>query len=75
MTDEEREMLAEIHEALFTVPVGSPDDERPLIHDIRTIVRAYSRARWSTRMIVWLLPTIAALGVAVKTIVTWWSTR
>lgn len=71
MTEEESARLAELHEALFNVPPGSPSDEKPLIHELRILVRAYKRTSWMTRMVVWALPTLAGLGVAAKSIYGW----
>lgn len=71
MTPEEHKMVVEIHQALFAVPPGSPPDEKPLLEDIRVVCRAYKRAKWTTRAIIWLLPTAAGLGMAVETIWKW----
>ena len=78
MTEDERKMLREMHtqmaelrQALFDPPAGAGEDEHPLIHDIRTVVRAYKRASWVTRALMWLLPTVAGLGVAGKEISRW----
>ena len=71
VTEVERKMLKDIHDALLSVPPGSPSDARPLLEDIRTVVRAYQRASWATRAIVWLLPAIAGIGVAFTTIKGW----
>ena len=70
MTDEERRMLREIHAALFAVPPGSRDAQ-PLIEDVRVVVRAYQRASWATRALVWLLPSIAGVGIAIEKIRSW----
>ncbi|MFQ6554111.1 hypothetical protein AAD018_017345 [Aestuariibius insulae] len=82
MTDEEREMLVEVHEQmgvlmrdLYGVPEGSPDDVRPLIYEMRTVVRAFQRASWVTRLLIWLLPTLAGLGVAIREITRWFGGR
>lgn len=69
MDDEERKMLFEIHEAFFVVPLGSSADTKTLIADIRLAVKAHQRLLWITRVIVWTLPTLAGLGVAIKTLI------
>jgi len=66
MTDEERAMLREIHAALFDRPPGARNDERPLLEDLRTVVQAYKRASWVTRMVIWMLPTLAAIGASIQ---------
>ena len=73
MTDDEQQMLRELHAALLEVPPGSPKDVRPLLEDVRIVVRAYQRASWATRALVWFLPTIAGLGAAIATIRGWGS--
>ena len=73
MTNDEREMLRDLHSALLEVPAGSSKDARPLIEEVRIVVRAYQRASWVTRVIVWLLPAIAGVGVAAQTIRGWFT--
>ena len=68
MTDDERKMLAELHNALLKVPAGSLSDDRPLLEEIRVVVRAYKRASWATRWLFWGVPTIAGIGIAGQTI-------
>lgn len=71
VTDDERQMLRDLHYALLEVPPGSSKETRPLIEEVRVVVRAYQRASWATRAIVWLLPAIAGIGVATQTIRNW----
>lgn len=71
MTDEERQMLRDLHSALLEVPPGSPREARPLLEDIRIVIRAYHRANWATRAVVWLLPAVAGVGIAFQTIRGW----
>jgi len=73
MNEEQSKQLEMIYRALFEVPQGSPEDTQPLISDLRKVVNAYKRASWVTRALIWLLPTIAGLGVAMKTIIDWFS--
>ena len=73
MDEEQAKQLATIYRAFFEVPEGSPKDTVPLIADVRRVVNAYRRASWTTRAIVWVLPTLAGLGVAIKTIVEWFT--
>ena len=73
VTEEEQQMLRDLHTALLGVPAGSPSDARPLLEDIRVVVRAYQRASWATRAVVWLLPAVAGLGVAYQTIRGWFT--
>ena len=80
MTNEERTKLLECHEAvmvlkraLMEVPPGSPPDTQPLIADLRTVVQAYKRASWSTRAMIYLIPTLALLGASYQTIRGWFS--
>jgi hypothetical protein len=71
MTDEERKMLKDIHAALLEVPAGSPKDMKPLLEDVRTVVRSYHRASWLTRSLIWLIPLAAGMGVAIEKIRGW----
>ena len=71
MTDEERQMLKDIHEALLSVPPGSPKDVKPLLEDVRMVVRTYHRASWATRAVLWLIPLAAGIGVALEKIRGW----
>jgi len=64
MTNEERQKLDDIHSALFKKPAGAGPNDRALIEDIRVVVQAYKRASWVTRVTVWILPTIAAIGAS-----------
>ena len=75
MTEEEQSMLRELHHALLGVPPGSPSDAKPLLEEIRIVVTAYKRATWATRALIWLLPAIAGVGIAIQTIRSWvpWS--
>jgi hypothetical protein len=87
MTDGERETLRKVAEqvehngelteiiyaALFEVPKGSPEGDRPLIEMIRIVVRAYQRASWITRVIVWLLPTAALIGASIAQVKGWFA--
>jgi len=65
----EKAMLIEIHSALFGVPAGSSADTKTLMVEIRDAVKFHQRTVWTTRMLVWTLPTLAGLGVAVKTLI------
>jgi hypothetical protein len=67
----DKDKCDELHDVFLKVPAGSPDDEKPLVHDLRLMVRAYKRTSWAFRMLSWGIPTIAALGVAAKTIAEW----
>jgi len=49
-----------IHRALFEVPAGSPDDEKPLIEGVRIVWRAWQRGSWLSRLLMWLVPAVAA---------------
>ena len=83
MTEDERRMLTDLlsenrdlrdkvetlYTALMGVPVGSPEGTSSLLTDVRNVTTAYKRASWVTRMLVWGLPTLAGLGVAVKTVI------
>lgn len=71
MTDKERQMLEDLHEALLGVPAGSGTDAKPLLEDIRVVVMAYKRASWATRALIWMLPAIAGIGVAFQTVKGW----
>ena len=82
MTNDEREMLrqasedaAMLRQALFEVPPGSPDDERPLIEGLRVMWRSYQRGSWLARMLMWLVPAMAAFGAAISQMKGWvpWS--
>ena len=64
MTNAERKMLYEIHDALLGVPHGPLKDEKPLLEDIRHIVRAYNRFSWLGRSLIWFLPMAAGIGIA-----------
>lgn len=78
MTEAERKMLQETHDgmkelrdALLGVPAGSPKEAKPLLEDLRVVARAYQRGSWAVRAIMWLLPTVAGLGYAIKQIKDW----
>lgn len=71
MTDTERKMLEDLHKALLDVPPGSSKDARPLLEELRVVVKAYNRASWATRALVWLLPAIAGVGAAAQVIKGW----
>ena len=85
MTDEERRMLSDLadsvdglikrvdklYASLLETPDGSPDDARPFLEEARIVIRAYQRASWATRALVWLLPAIAGVGIAVEKIRSW----
>jgi hypothetical protein len=62
------ELVKELHDALLAVPAGSPKDAKPLLEEIRMVVRAYNKASWVTRAVIWMLPTLAGLAVAYETI-------
>ncbi len=69
MHDKEKAMLLEIYTALFEVPPGSSKDAKTLMVEIRDAVKFHQRTAWTARMVVWALPTLAGLGVAVKTLI------
>ena len=78
MTREESRMLREVHTQmgkllydLYEVPKGSPEDVRPLIQEIRIVVRAYQRSRWATRLVMWILPAVAGVGLAIEALSRW----
>ena len=71
MDEEQARQLDTLYRAFFEVPEGSPPDTQSLIVDLRRVVMAYRRASWTTRAIIWTLPTLAGLGVAAKTIWGW----
>lgn len=78
VTEDERQKLIETHKymvelnrAFFEVPIGSPQDERPLIEDIRTMRNDYKRRKWAGRMLVWVIPTGAGLVLGLEDIVRW----
>lgn len=75
MSDEDmQEMLQktrDLHSALLETPPGSPNDVRPLMEDIRVVVRSYHRASWATRALIWLLPAAAGVGIAAEKIRGW----
>lgn len=72
MTDEERKMLYETHELttrmytqLFETPMGASKDTASLVQSLRRLVTAYERGSWAARALVWVLPTIVSMGVAI----------
>lgn len=67
--------LHDLRVALLDVPPGSGADAKPLLEEVRGIVRAYQRASWATRAAVWGLPTLAGLGVAVQAIAAWFARK
>lgn len=77
LTQSEQKMLKDLHDAFLSVPAGSPKDAKPLLVKIRAVVATYERASWLTRATVYLLPTVAGLGLAVQAIISftkgdWW---
>ena len=73
MTDNERQMLQDMHRALMEVPPGSPADERPLVEQMRVVCRAYQRGNWVVRAAIWVLPALAGVGVAIEKIREWFN--
>lgn len=80
MTEAERKMLREAHDgimelraALLEKAPGSPSDEKPLLEDIRIVIRAYKRASWATRAVIWALPTAALIGASLKSLVSYFT--
>lgn len=78
MTEAERKMLYESHDAIMElkkafleVPPGSPKEERPLLENLRMVVKAYQRASWSTRALIYTVPVLAMLGASYQTILGW----
>lgn len=71
MTEDQSRKLDKLYSSLLEVPAGSPTDEKPLLEQIRVISRAYNRGVWSAKMIVWGVPLIASLGIAVQTVLSW----
>lgn len=68
MTPDEQKKLDDIHRALFTVPPGASDKEKPLIQSIRDVVQAYNRASWAARALIWAILTIGSVLGALVTI-------
>lgn len=64
-------MLHQLHQAFFGVPPGSPQDARPLVEDIRSLVTAYKRGSWFARFVVWAITGTAGVGIAIQTIRGW----
>lgn len=60
-----------LHRALLEVPIGSPDDERPLIEGLRIMWRSYQRGAWITRATIVIIPLTAAIGTALLTMRGW----
>jgi hypothetical protein len=56
------EGLAQLHEALLEVPVGSGKDAKPLLERVRDVVILHERASWSLRAIVWIGASVATLA-------------
>lgn len=80
MNEDERKLLhdthdmaKEVHDALLEVPTGSPRAERPLLVDLRLMVRAWKGLIFSVKALVWLIPTIAGVGIAWRTIAEWFA--
>lgn len=71
MTDEERKSLKDIHDALLSVPVGSSSDAKPLIEEIRVIVKAYNRSGWIVRSLLYLILTGAGVAASFDKIKEW----
>lgn len=65
------ERVEDISRALFEVPEGSPDDERPLIEGLRIMWRAYQRGNWIARVLIWLIPTTAGVLMGWETVKEW----
>ena len=80
MNDEERKLLndthgmaKEVHDALLKVPSGSPKAERPLLTDLRMMVRTWRGLTLSVKIFVWAVTTIAGVGIAGSTILSWFT--
>ncbi len=74
VTDEEREMLRELHTAFLSIPTGSPPGTLPFIQEVRIVVRAYGRLSWFGRLVAWFMAMVAATaatGKALQVIRSW----
>ena len=69
MTDDERQMLIDLHNAFMKSPAGS--DDPPLIVEIHKVVKAWQRASWGGRVLFWLLPAAAGVGIAIEKFYDW----
>lgn len=63
MTDEERVMLLELHNAFLKKPLGAGEKDKPLLEDVREIVQAYKRFGWLFKTILWATPIISGVAV------------
>lgn len=71
MNEEERKMLKDVHDALFAVPIGSASDKEPLIIRANAALDKLDKGSWTVRTLIWLLPLLAGLGIALKEISGW----
>ncbi|WP_299830649.1 hypothetical protein [uncultured Roseobacter sp.] len=71
MTHEESQMVRDLHDALLRVPPGSPSDDRPLLEEIRLVVRAYRRGSWIAKVVVWGAPVIVSAVIGWEKIYNW----
>lgn len=57
--------------ALFEVPAGSPEGEESLIETLNRVKSAWVSGNKIVRFLVWLVLTMAAVGVALQQIKDW----
>lgn len=71
VTDEEHRMIMEMHQAFMRLPPGAGKNDKPLIEEIRAVVKTHQRASWATRAFIWAIPTLALLGASLQSILKW----
>ena len=67
--EETNDMVRQMHHAFFEVPIGS--SERPLIEDLREVVKTYKRLNWLSKAALYIAAGIGALGAAYATLKDW----
>lgn len=81
MTDDEREILLGLQRdmdelmkfraAFMELPIGSDKEDKPLLEEIRTVVRAWAWLSRTSRVLVILTPIVTTIGGAIAGILFW----
>ncbi len=79
MTQDERALLEKLAEdvdelkrAFFSVPPGSPPDEKPLIEALVHMWRSYQRGSWLARVVAFVAGGVTAAGGVYGSVMGWW---
>ena len=71
MDEEDRQRLEEVHVFLFGLPPGASENETTTAAKLRSIIKAWERLGWLTRMTIYGIPLLAATGGGIASILGW----